>query len=70
MRRRLSLFLVGMIIGIGIIILVRHRAPSVQPSRSDAAVRTRADSAAQPDTEPRADTTCFASRVGVPCAPL
>ncbi len=75
MRRRLSLALLAVLVVLAVVVSTRYRSPRNQAGPRVAAAGAprdslpRADSAAESDVRPSADTMCFASRLFLPCDP-
>jgi hypothetical protein len=73
MRRRVSLVLVGILAALVVLASVRYFSSRSDDDRTVAArgsdTLVRADSAARTQPEPvEQDTSCIASRLGLPCA--
>ena len=72
MRRRLSLALLLILVAVASQQYLSHRARTASRLASARTPRdslARVDSAARADSLQSVDTLCFASRIGLPCAP-
>ena len=69
MRRSLSLSLVAVLLVVAVVVAIYLFLPGSRGARGVASTRASRDSIARVDSAARADvdTSCLASRIGLPC---